>query len=161
MTRRKTKASAALCALLAIAGCDAGGDDTILPGVEILATIEAGATREVVLGALPDGELEASALVDPTQLDHGYVVDDYLIDGQRIAVLWVHDPSDGLPEREADPRTEVLPVVFVNDALDGFGWSHYDQRVSEWELPDRWAALPAPPQSAEDAEEPGPDVRSF
>lgn len=162
MMRRETKAAAVLFALLGVAGCDAGGGGaTALPGVDVLATFENGATRDAVLDALPESELEASQLVDQTQIDRGYVVDDYLIDGRRIAVLWVHDPSEGLPERGADPRSAVLPVVFVDDALDGSGWSHYDQRVVEWGLPDRWAALPAPTQPDEDMEEPGPDVRSF
>lgn len=157
MIRRDTKAVMALLALLSVVGCDAGGNQG-LPGEEILAVFEAGATRDDVVEALPDGELSSSPQVSENQIDHGYVTDDYLIDGQRIVVLWVHDAGEGLPEG-GDPRTAVLPVVFVNDVLDGFGWDHYDGRVVDWSLPDRWTGSSVAPGG--EAQEPGPEVRSF
>jgi hypothetical protein len=91
--------------------------------------------------------------VGESQLQNGYLVDQYLIGGATVEVLWVHDPVEGLPTEAF--RERLNPLIFRSGLLDGSGWEHFDERSAEWGIPDRWASAPAA------AAPPASDMRSF
>lgn len=111
------------------------------PGADILTNFELGSPQADVVEALPPGGLTPTAEISEAQLDHGYLSDQYLVEGETVVVLWVHDPAAGLPTE--DLRQDLTPIVFRGGVLDGVGWDHLDDRRAEWGLPDRWAG-PAP-----------------
>lgn len=127
--------------LLLVAACESSSP----PAFDVLSGFEAGASHADVMAALPPGGLTPTAEITEAQLDHGYLADQYLVAGEAVEVVWVHDPAMGLPTE--DFRHRLTPLVFRNDALDGVGWGHLDERLEEWGLPDRWAAggpMPSP-----------------
>ena len=91
-------------------------------------------------------------VIAPEQLENGYLLDEYLISGDIVEVLWLHDPAEGLPTEAF--RERLNPLIFRAGLLDGSGWEHFDQRSAEWGIPDRWAAAPT-------GGAPTSDVRSF
>ncbi len=143
MSRSRTflKLSASL-AFLGLVGCDSSAPP---PGADVLAAFETGASREGVLSALPPGDLSPTPEIPEAQLQNGYVMDQYLIGGGTVEVLWLHDPAAGLPSGEF--RANLNPLIFQSGVLDGSGWDHLDRRSEEWGLPDRWAETEATPQS--------------
>ena len=136
----------ATLALLLVVGCDSSAP----PATDLLAGFDMGASRDEVVEALPPGGLVPTAEYGDEQLENGYLIDQYLIGGESVEILWIHDPGEGLP-REA-VRENLNPVVFRSGLLDGAGWEHFDQRAQEWGIPDRWAMTELAPAE---------DVRSF
>lgn len=134
MLRRTITRLGAGPALLLLAACGSSGG---LPGAEALAGFEPGAARADVIAALPPGDLTPTSRIGDSQLDHGYLIDQYLVEGETVEVLWVHDPALGLPTE--DFREHLTPVVFRGGVLDGVGWDHLDQRMADWGIPDPWA----------------------
>jgi hypothetical protein len=149
MSRRTIARLGAGVVLLLAAGCESSGGP---PAADILAGFEPGASRADVMAALPPGGLTPTSDITEAQLDHGYLVDQYLVSGESVEVVWVHDPDAGLPTE--DFREHLTPLVFRNGVLDGVGWDHLDARLAEWGLPNRWTAGPPPSSNAS-------EVRSF
>ena len=129
-------------ALLWVSACDR---TPAPPATDILETFEtaaAPATRDEVIAALPPGGLTPTMEIPAEQIQNGYLVELYLINGENIEVLWLHDPAEGLPTEAF--RERLNPLIFRNGVLDGSGWEHFDVRAAEWGIPDRWgAAAPA------------------
>ncbi len=115
--------------LVGMAGCEA---EAARPGEAVLGELEAGVTREEVLARLPPGGLEPSEPSEAAALAGGYGLDRYFLEGRFIEVLWVHDPQEGPPSGSDEHRTRLTPVVFADDAMDGWGWPHFDRRREEW-----------------------------
>lgn len=139
--------------LLLVAACDR---TPAPPATDILESFESGgaaATQEEVIAALPPGGLTATPEITEAQIQNGYLVDQYLISGETVEVLWVHDPVEGLPAEAF--RERLNPLIFRSGLLDGSGWEHFDRRAGEWGIPDRWAGAPAAPPP------PSSEVRSF
>ena len=140
-------------ALLWVAACDS---TPAPPASDILETFEsaaAPATRDEVIAALPPGGLTPTAEVGETQIQNGYLVDEYLISGEIVQVLWLHDPGEGLPTEAF--RERLNPLIFQSGLLDGSGWEHFDERAAEWGIPDRWAVGGGAPEA------PPSGMRSF
>jgi hypothetical protein len=150
MIRSDLLRMAAGAGLLLISACER---TPAPPATDILETFEsasAPATRDEVMAALPPGGLTPTPEVAEAQLANGYLLDQYLIDGETVEVLWVHDPGEGRPTEAF--RERLNPLIFRSGLLDGSGWEHFDRRAGEWGIPDRWASAPAGPPS---------DLRSF
>ncbi len=104
------------------------------PGEEALAEVEEGTPKAGVMELLPAGDLSGlteGGDPDP-RVTHGYRTQRYFTGGATVEVVWLHHSGTG-GEAE-DPRTELTPVVFRNDALDGWGWAHFDARATDWGL---------------------------
>ncbi len=143
-----TRLGTALACLL-VSACDS---TPAPPATELLETFESAASpaaRADVIAALPPGGLTPTTEVSESQLDNGYLVDQYLISGETVEVLWIHDPAVGLPTEAF--RENLNPIIFRSGLLDGTGWDHFDQRAAEWGIPDRWAlgAVPSASSSSE------------
>jgi hypothetical protein len=136
------RTGAKLALLILVGGC---GGDRALPGARILDAFDEGARRADVLDALPAGPADAGAGGAEV---HGYAVDRYFVGGNAVEVLWVTDPG-GVPPG-VDPRRAWNPVIFVNDALDGWGWDHFDRRAESW-------GIREPVEAEEPQPGPGPD----
>jgi hypothetical protein len=139
MTRSNFLRIAAGASLLFVTACDRTPEP---PASDILETFEsaaAPATRDEVVAALPPGGLLPTAEVSEAQLHNGYLVDEYLIGGELVEVLWIHDPETGLPGEAI--RERLNPLIFRSGLLDGSGWEHFDRRAEEWGIPDRWAPI--------------------
>jgi len=117
---------------LLLAGCEGA---VVLPAEEILAEVEEGATRSEVLALLPDGGLEPDGPEQAATIVQGYHADRYFFDGIFVEVLWVHDVSAGYPRDEF--RSFLNPVIFRDQVLDGWGWSHFEMRSEEWGIAER------------------------
>jgi hypothetical protein len=127
-------------------GCERGPE---LPGSEILEGMETGTPRPEVLVALPVGP----GVGEAGRLVVGYERDRYRIDGSGVEVLWVRRGSEG-PLTALDPA-DVNPVIFRDDHLDGWGWSHFRARSEAWGLRDRTQLEEvAPPQWPEEERQP-------
>ena len=114
-----------LALVLALAGCG----EAPPPGQEILVEVEEGTPQDEVLALLPDGGLDETA---DRRVSHGYRWQRFLTGGQMVEVVWIH--REGAGEEIVDPRLELTPVIFRDEVLDGWGWSHYDARSEEWNL---------------------------
>lgn len=147
--RGSARSALAMGVFLVVAALSGCGSDEVeripLPGDDVLATMSGTLPLAFVMEHLPAGGIAPSAEIPETGLVHGYLVDPYLHDGDRIQIVWLHDPAVEFPA-VADFRTQVNPLVFVNDVLDGYGWEHLDTRTAEWSIIDRSksAALPLP-----------------
>ncbi len=127
---RSLAAVAALVAMV-LGGCEAAPQ---LPAQEILEEMEAGAPRPDVLVALPVGP----RVGDENRMVVGYERDRYRVDGQGVEVLWVRRGAEGALH-ELD-RNDVNPIIFRDDHLDGWGWTHFQSRAEAWGLRDRMQA---------------------
>jgi len=111
--------------LLALTACA----DPAPPGQDVLAEMEPGTPQAEVMAQLPDGGLEETA---DRRVSHGYHLQRYFAGGGTVEVVWIHrEGSDGQVE---DIRTDLNPVIFRDEALDGWGWAHFDARSEEWSL---------------------------
>lgn len=117
--------------------------------------LEEGAPRPDVLVALPVGP----RIGEESRMVVGYERDRYRIDGSGVEVLWVRRGGEGALH-ELD-RNDVNPVIFRDDHLDGWGWSHFERRAEAWGLRDRTrppeAEAPQWPEE-ERGEPPAPDT---
>jgi hypothetical protein len=150
MAKANFRRAAAVAAVLLVSGCDSTPPP---PATDLLETFEsaaAPATRDEVLAALPPGGLTPTPEVGEAQLQNGYLLDQYLIGGETVEVLWIHEAGEGLPTEAF--RERLNPLIFRSGLLDGSGWEHFDQRAAEWGIPDRWV----PSAGTQPA-----DVRSF
>jgi hypothetical protein len=129
MRSRMTLALMGLLVLVA-AGCGGDGAEATLPHQGILAQLGEGYTLDDVMAQLPEGELSQG---DAPRVVHGYRAGRYLAGGANIQVVWLH--AQGTGGEFTDPRTELNPVIFRNDLIDGWGWEHFDMRAEEWGLP--------------------------
>ena len=120
------------CGLLLILACE--GPAPLLPGAEVLEAIEPGILQSEVMERFPDGGLQAvpGAGGATQSYRRGYRVDRYLIEGETVEVVWLHEPGAGRDIQ--DPRRELNPVIFRGNLLDGWSWTHFDARAEEWEL---------------------------
>jgi hypothetical protein len=121
--------------LVGLAGC---GETPPLPGEEVLAEMEVGYGKQAVLNSIPEGP----GVDQASNMEHGYRVDRYFTGGRSVEVLWLR-PESGESLVELG-RTQVNPVIFVDQALDGWGWSHFDQRQADWDIADRTVAEEEP-----------------
>jgi hypothetical protein len=96
----------------------------------VLEELEVGTPKADVLAALPVGDVETAPTGNVALVLGGYWRDRYLIDGRFVEVVWLHEPGEGFPE--SDVRRRATPMLFVNDSLDGWGWTHFDARREEW-----------------------------
>ncbi len=117
-------------ALLLVAGCGDRG-----PGVEVLRDFETGAPRDEVVAALPEGPLSTSPHPGWSAVK-GYRSDAFLVDGRSWEVLYFTD--GGFTPADSLDGSRQTPVVFENDALHGWGWTHLVRLNRE-------LGLPAPP----------------
>ena len=117
-----------LATLLVAAGCGSGSQ--ALPGEAELEGLPADPEKTTVLEALPFGPLEGEG----RSLLWGYRRSTYLVDGSTVEVLWVGPAAGAAPA--APVRGTYNPVMFRNDQLDGWGWTHFDERREAWGLPD-------------------------
>lgn len=137
--------------LVGVSGC---GEDPPppLPGEEIFATMQGALPLDFVMEQFPDGGVVRPADMAESSVIHGYWVDQYLVDGQIVDIVWIHDPALGYPE-SGDLRTQVNPVIFRNQQMDGWGWEHLDQRTEEWDIVDRskggLGGMPSAPEPAD------------
>jgi hypothetical protein len=139
MSKSKALRAVAGAALLLVSACDRTPEP---PATEILETFEsatAPATKDEVIAALPPGGLAPTPEIGDAQLQNGYLVDRYLISGETVEVVWIHDPVEGLPTEAF--RERLNPLIFRSGLLDGSGWEHFDRRAAEWGIPDRWAPI--------------------
>lgn len=136
MMRSAGVGSAAVTLLLLLSGCG----EAAPPGQEALAAVEPGTPKAEVLALLPDGDL--SGLSGDGEADsrvtQGYRTQRYFTGGATVEVVWLH--HSGTEGEAVDPRTELTPLLFRNDILDGWGWDHFEERSGEW-------GLSAPPGS--------------
>lgn len=110
------------------------------PGTAVLEELDAGILQSEVMERLPDGGLRAApGAGGATQVyRQGYRVDRYLIEGETVEVVWLHEPGAGRDIE--DVRRELNPAIFRGNLLDGWGWTHFEARAGDWGL-----ALPADP----------------
>jgi hypothetical protein len=141
-----------MCAALLLvgtAGCGADEPEAIsLPGDEVFVTMSGALPLDFVMEQLPDGGITSSGDLLEEALVHGYLVDRYLVDGAKIDIVWIHDPAVGFP-KTGDLRTQVNPIIFRNEQMDGRGWEHLDMRAAEWNIVDRSQGTDAPVESVE------------
>lgn len=120
---RSTHLGTALLLAMMLAGC--GEPPVPLPWAETLAEVVPSTPKAEVLQLLPPGRRAPGERVV-----HGYGADRYFTDGSWIEVLWL-EPPGGSPG-DADPRITLNPVIFRDEALDGWGWDHFDRRAAAW-----------------------------
>ncbi|MEX1256183.1 MAG: hypothetical protein WEG36_01070 [Gemmatimonadota bacterium] len=116
-------------AILLLAGCEQP------PGAEILETFEPGAPKAEVLARIPHGGVVASDPMEAPLILQGYWFEQYFVDGGIVEVMWLHDVERGYPEEEF--RRNLNPVIFRDEVLDGWGWSHFDRRQADWRIIER------------------------
>lgn len=136
---RGVRIGTALLVGMVVAGC--GEAPAPLPGDETLAEIVPGTSKVDVLRLLPLG-----GRAPGDRVSHGYRADRYFTDGSWIEVLWL-EPLAGVPD-DADPRITLNPVVFRDEALDGWGWDHFDRRAAQWGIRTPEQELPTGPADA-------------
>lgn len=104
--------------LIGAAGC---GDATIKK-------LSANITRDSAFKIL------ASELAIPDQMPHIYKEDQYLVDGKFYTVSFYTNTdrkyaSDSVAG-SAIADGDLVPLVFVNDTLTGWGWDHWSETAS-------------------------------
>ena len=120
----------AIPALLVLSACG----EAPPPGEEALAEVEEGTPKAEVMALLPAGDLSGLTAEgeEDASVAQGYRTQRYFTGGATVEVVWLHRSGTG--GEAGEPRSELTPVVFRNDALDGWGWSHFDARATEWGL---------------------------
>jgi hypothetical protein len=129
---KRRMGTALLFAMMALSGC--AEDTPPLPGEAVLQELEAGILQSEVMERFPDGGLQAApGAGGATQVyRQGYRVDRYLIEGETVEVVWLHET--GADRDVEDARRELNPVIFRGNLLDGWGWTHFDARAGDWGL---------------------------
>ena len=129
MTGRSKVALSAITATAALLLVLTACADPALPGQDVLAEMEPGTPQDEVLAQFPDGGLEET---EDRRVTHGYRLQRYFAGGGTVEVVWIH--HEGSAGQVEEPRQDLTPVIFRDEALDGWGWAHFDARSEEWSL---------------------------
>ncbi len=133
-----------ILALMVVSALPACSSDPPLPGATELEAISVRTLQSEVLRSLPSGPRGPGGNVVK-----GHRMDRMFVEGGWVEVLWLEAPES--VEAGADPRLSLNPVIFRDEGLDGWGWDHFDERASQW-------GIPEPEQTgAESESEQGPE----
>ena len=113
---------------LVIAACGDSGE----LGSSKLKSVQAGATREQVLGAIGRGQLTAEG-IDTMRVVNGFRLEEFFQDGTTYSVIWYREQPGTIADTVR--RTTDTPIVFAGDSMTGWGWDFYMQWASEKGIP--------------------------
>ena len=133
-TKRLTTLAAA-CSMLALAACGDGDKRT--------QQLEAGVDRDSALALLSDGvRIDSSRMPAPgalvpssDTLKNIWRRAEYLVNGQRIEVLFYSPNDEKWKATDTVPKERVIPVVIVDGKVYGTGRNAYDDAVAKYGLP--------------------------
>lgn len=115
--------------LLFAAAC--GPSDLV--GKEKLNPIKDGASPAEVAAVIGEGPLKALQPADSMRIFHGFRTQVFLSEGKSYRVIWYREKAGSIE----DPITREVetPVLLENDKVIGKGWTAFDEKSKEYNLP--------------------------
>ena len=125
---RSIPTTLALAASAMLVACGGGGD----LGADRLADVKSGDSRDALLTTLGNGPLAATGS-DTLRLANGYRRQRYFVNGVTYEVIWFRAEPGSLQDDIV--RERETPILLAADTVMGWGWSFFDTKARELDLP--------------------------